>query len=328
MSTVMVYSETFKDRSKLDNPAREEFMFSPEMLDQKFTIWQSKDKVGIAESVLVTGKWRNNGKRWFQWKTNRAWGLRRTSTGHPMPYFSVRPWTSTKPVWTHGKPNVVFDAMETPELVSEAFYEAYMRALEESFKVKTMADVYPMVNEFGIWKYDGIAGNIRVAMREKNIEDMVGVLFGKGRANRNWFDAVRDADPYITAVAHQFRGLTPDKDVLEFVKETDFDAEGFRPHTPRLRPILYRLDRTSLPVLLKNGLSSGDADFIQGVCGEGINVNGAASRVKIGTAVKDWSEVNQVGWGRRVVAVNPPLPVSSLVKVPAAAPVQMPLVNW
>lgn len=295
----IVHTETYKDRSMLDNG----FVASQVDLDRKATVWQDERKVGISFSRLRSGSVRGTDKRWYRWGTHLAFGFRYSSRGNVVPYEVTRA-TSLRAtdLWVNRRPLAAFGALEGTGF-TEGVIEAFQKAVAETFRVRTLHDIYPLARHYDISRYVGIPSNVRPAFRYDDVRDAAVVLFGKQRALGNKFlpDAMSRTDPYMIAVAEQFRGLTEDKNLVKFMAENDFDDEmeqTFTPHTPRLRPIVRRLSPDSRGMLLSSGIDNMDLKRIHAACGEGINLQWSVKRVDEGATVKNWKELTDITTGR------------------------------
>lgn len=279
---------------------------SPITLDEKFTIFQSADKVSAVRSVLRAGRFHNTKRVWFRWGTVQAFGFRRNKAGYIQPYHAGRSeslrvtdlWKPRNGAWAF--------AHLGPSILSDGFCEAYRRACESSFNIKSMTDVYPLADHYGIYKYSGLPANVRTGLREKNISDMVAKTFGKQRAGIDWYTAAKNTDLFLVSVAHEARGLVEDKTLLTFLNQNKFDEdmEGtFEAHTPVLRPVLRKVEPKSREVIIGKHVDNMDllrfktlSEYASRKSHDGKNY--WLQHMPVDTEAGTWAELNKKVTGR------------------------------
>lgn len=232
--------------------------------DIKTTIFAGPNKVAVVTSTLVAGAVRNSTKHYWQWRTTSSYGFFRNRAGNLQPYHATRSWDGKGrdgKTWSHRVPDLAFGQLDRYKETSDEAYEVYRRAVSDNLGIKSIYDLYPMAREYGLIRYNTIPFELRVPMRETTWAGMATAAFGKTRASKRLTDAVANTDPYIVALAHQFRGLVDDERIVKFMEKTHFDEEmeeGFKPHHPRVRRVLKCLKKKDLNAILKNGLDLND----------------------------------------------------------------------
>lgn len=263
---MQVYTETSENRVAVQTN-----LPGFNLLDKKVSIFQHPNKVAVVTSMLLTGTpWDRSdphdwkplaGKRYYRWRTMESYGFIRTKAGFPMPYHSSRGPRADN-YWRNRFPQ---KALADLEEESEGG-EAYRNAMWETFGTRSVQDIYPMMNTYGLINYPSIPINLRRGFRESDAETYAGIIFGKNRNSKRLQDAVLNTDAYVVSLAHQFRGLVSDDSLLSFMENTRFDAEmesTFAVHNPLMRKALKTLSPNSPQEILSRGLDAADLKRIE-----------------------------------------------------------------
>lgn len=247
------FTETQERRQDLD--ARLDYaMRTP--ADSKITVIQNDGKVCLATSTLVVGKATRdpNANRYYRWITTESMGLRRNAAGNVVGWRCRRSWDHRKGnQWVHKTVKPAFDLLSERSEAGEAFQQACWA----EFGHTSLSGFFPIAGEYGFDNYSLIPGNILAPFREKNFGDFTRATFGVKRTNDRLITAVANTEPYVVALAHQFRGLVPDKVLTKYIENTQFDEdlmEHFEPHTPRIRDILLAMKPSQVRHLLRDEL--------------------------------------------------------------------------
>lgn len=254
--TNIVYTHTDKMRGGIKDM---QSMHMP--TDRKVTIFQQPNKVAVVGALLVVGKpthkEEHKDKRWYKWRSTETYGLRRNAHGTIIPWSATRPYTfKVGDQWKHaGGCRRVFDALD-PESEHEGSV-AFRKAVWETFGVKSMYDIFPIAEHYGLHRYDTMPYALRNAMRQPTMTEFTTQLFGKTRTSDSLMDAVSGTDPFVVALAHQFRGLVPDSALVWMMRNNSFDdemEESFEPFSPWVRPVLKVISQRSRNNLVRERL--------------------------------------------------------------------------
>lgn len=269
----IVYTETYeKNRGLVDS-----MDYGRAILDDKVTIFQSRDKVSLVTSNLIVGVPRgrdpeaNKNKRYYYWRSVESYGFRRNRAGNVMPFQCRRPWDATVGVhWQHQQARDPF--LMLAERADWALANEFRRAVRTTFGVEKPSDIYPMMDEYGLFNYITIPNSLKVAFRERSFDDLTRVSFGKTRTTPRLVAAVANTDPYIVAYAQQFRGLVDNEKIVKFIEDNHFDdemEEGFRPHSPDIRHGLLAAPKKLLDALISNQMDLSDMNRVRYLTGVG-----------------------------------------------------------
>lgn len=249
------------------------------LADRKVTIFQSHNKVAVVGSSLVVGVPRlkdgsRSDKRYYYWRSTNSFGFRRNRAGNVIPYQCTRPWDATVGVhWRHQQARDPFDALvDIPESDwQEEWQHAYRRAVWESFDIKTITDLFPMLDEFGMEKYESIPYTLHAPFRTDDWTEFANRAFGKTRTTPRLIAAVKNTEPYHIAYARNFRGLVDNDLLVEYLERnrsfSDVLEAEFRPYTPDFRAGILAASQETRDSLIKNDPSDEDISRrIQNVC--------------------------------------------------------------
>lgn len=234
--------------------------------ENKVTIFRSPGKVAIVRSTLIVGVPNRNhmDKRFYQWRTTHSMGLRLNSSGKVVPYAARRPWDYKKgTAWTGQIPEQAVDALTSDD--NSDLAQAYRQACDLEFGIKSLHDLYPIAGEYGLISYRSMPMYFRAAMRAGSMQDFATQVFGKNRVNSSLVQAAAATEPYVVALAHQFRGLVPDESLIKFMDKTHFDEEmesTYDSHTPLIRKNILAINESSRKRLLERGLDASDLNQI------------------------------------------------------------------
>lgn len=243
--TQIVFAQTFEQR---DNIAHMSYGRQP--TDKKVTIFQNPGKVAVVQSTLVCGVPRGHSdKRYYYWRSIASAGFRRNKAGTIVPFSCTRPWDAKVGVgWRHKWPQEPFNWLSGTGTQPDDAGEAFQHAVWEEFGVRTVQELYPMLNLYNLPTYNTIPGTPKTAFRSDDWEVFTQKVFGKTRTNKRLISAVQETEPYFVAYAQQFRGLVHDSFVQAFLERNHFDEEmeeGFRPHSPDIRRFLRMSNDTT-----------------------------------------------------------------------------------
>jgi len=139
--------------------------------------------------------------------------------------------------------------------IADAFRQNLLLRLD----IRNMGDIYPIAEEYNIWRYKYIPFNIKSAMRSKDFVEFTARVFGKSRATHQMVSAVRQADPLFVDIAHQARGIVDDKSLINYMYDNKIDDElseklgrSGRQSTICLRPVFLKVSNKSVENLLSN----------------------------------------------------------------------------
>jgi hypothetical protein len=241
--------------------------------DQKVTIFQQPGKVAFARSVLVVGVPRGHkDKRYYYWRTVASTGFRRNSAGTVIPFSCSRPWDAKVGVqWSHKFPNEPFKLLDF-EAEDDDAAEAYRRAVWYTFGFRNVNELFPMLDEYRLSNYGHIPNTLKYPFRVKDWSEYTARAFGKTRVTPRLVAAVKQTEPYIVAYAQQFRGLVDDDKMVKFIEDNHFDdemEEGFRPHSPNIRPGLLVAHQGLRDGLIANKMDISDMARVYNMCAMG-----------------------------------------------------------
>lgn len=237
----IVFTETFEQRA---NIAHMDYGRQP--TDKKVTIFKNTGKVAVAQSTLVVGVPRGHkDKRYYYWRTTGSAGFRRNQAGTIVPFSCTRSWDAKVGTnWKHKFPNEPFNWLHGTSHDDTAG-EAFQRAVWDEFGFRDVQELYPMLARYDLPAYGTIPNSLKMPFRTDDWEDFTARAFGKTRVTKPLVAAVQNTEPYFVAYAQQFRGLVPQADIEAFLNRNHFDEdmeEGFRPHSPTIRPFLLAAD--------------------------------------------------------------------------------------
>lgn len=233
----IVFAETFEQRANVPH-----MTYGRQPTDKKVTIFQSPGKVAVVESTLVCGVPRGHPtKRYYYWRSIASSGFRRNKVGTIVPFSCTRPWDAKVGTgWKHKWPQEPFNWLHGTSHDDTAG-EAFQRAVWDEFGVRSIQELYPMLDKYRLPTYQTIPNSLKVAFRADDWEVFTQKVFGKTRTTKPLIGAVQETEPYFVAYAQQFRGLVPDEAVQGFLERNHFDEEmeeTFQPHSPTIRPFL------------------------------------------------------------------------------------------
>lgn len=244
------------------------------VLDNKVTIFKSRDKVSLVTSRLIVGVPRgeaHKNKRYYYWRAVESYGFRRNNSGNVIPFQCRRPFDAKVGVhWQHQlarQPFMMLDERDDWAVANE-----YRAAVRSTFGVEKASDIYPMMDEYGLQTYWSIPNSLKAGFRQRSVDAMATAVFGKTRVNPRLIAAVQNTEPYIVALAQQFRGLVTDKKIIKFMENNHFDdemEEGFTPHSPDIRIGLLGASQSLRDGLIQNTLDLSDMKRIQYLTGMG-----------------------------------------------------------
>lgn len=300
----IVYSETQSHRQHLDNLTE-----GRTVADTKLSVFSGDGKVALVASHLLVGVNRHskNKSKWYHWRTVSSMGFYRNSVGNAHPYYASRSLEATRPgPWRHIPAQKVFDMLDGFELGQEAIRDAFVHEVWNRFNITSMYDVYPMAAKYELPSYSLLPYDLRPAMRTDDWSDFTAASFGKQRATPRLIEAVQNTEPYIVAVAQQFRGLVSNQRLTSFIENNHFDdemMEGFNAHHPYLRPWLKLLSATSRDRLLSRNLDISDLRHIQGIAygvrsdvARALRHKGLSTKSLMGSAPTPKNSINLNTW--------------------------------
>lgn len=266
--------------------------------DRRTTVFASKDKVCLVDSALMVGAPRKSTKRYYYWRTHSSIGFFRNRAGHLQPYRAMRPLNS-RGAWRSFYPEEAFYYLEEDEeFVGEAM-RAFRAACSEYLRLYGVYDLYPMAKTMDMpERFKLLPANLRPHMRVTNWNEFMTSAFGKTRATPKFINAAQETEPYVIALAHEFRGLVADNELVKFMKRTQFDEQlmdNFKPHTPRLRRYLRRMDATSRRNLLYDPINVSTTTLIKYASDQEVHHrNGKGFRNGPLTGLTNWTALTRV----------------------------------
>lgn len=285
----IVFTETFEARRGVSD-----MTYGRMPTDRKVTIFRNTGKVSVVNSTLVVGVPRGApSKRYYYWRTTASAGFRRNSAGTIVPFSCTRPWDAKVSVaWRHKWPDEPFNWLYGTAHDDTAG-EAFQRAVWEEFGVRTVHDMYPMLDKYGLPSYKTIPNSLKMPFRTDDWEDFTTRVFGKTRLSKPLVSAVQNTEPYFVAYAQQFRGLVPDAAVVSFLEHNHFDEEmeeTFVPHSPTIRPFLLATNQETRDSLISVDFDISDVRRVMNFVRFGPkHMKAFADRA--GTTYKSWTDL-------------------------------------
>lgn len=213
--------------------------------------WQDDRKVAVTFSEYLTGLNRHSGKRWFKWHTQEATGIYRMDNGTLMPYSRIR---GRDGKWKNQVPVTVFARLDNMLSAHDRF-EPYRQAMEETFKVTSLKDVYPIAELYDISQYEQMPASIRKFMREDNFRDFVEVSYGKSVIRKDLVKAAAKVNPGYVNYTRAFRGKVPADWIVGFLRNHE-ESTLQMPHVNErtLAEVLATVDERTLRTLLRDNV--------------------------------------------------------------------------
>lgn len=284
----IVFAQTFEQRQDVPH-----MTYGRQPTDKKVTIFQSPGKVAVVQSTLVCGVPRGHSdKRYYYWRTVASAGFRRNKAGTVVPFSCTRPWDAKVGVaWRHKWPNEPFNWLNGTVTQPDDAGQAFQRAVWDEFGVRSVQELYPMLDRYGLPSYATIPSSLKVPFRSDDWEVFAQKVFGKTRTNKRLVEALQKTEPYFVAYAQQFRGLVADSAIQDFFDRNEFDEDmevSFRPHSPNIRKFLLNTNQQTRDNLINITFDLSDlnrvANFV--LFGERTML-----RYANGGVYKNWSEL-------------------------------------
>lgn len=249
----IVWAKTHEHRDHLEGHTYGELP-----ADKRTTIFADKNKVCMVDSTMIVGANRSSGKFYYRWRSVSSVGFFRNKAGHLQPYRAVRP--PKQKVWNSFYPETAFYYLEQDGSVKfEEPVQAFRDACKRYLHLKSVYDLYPMAEVIGLpERFNLLPANLRPHMRTTDWNEYTAGALGKKRATPEMVEAVQKTEPYVLAMAHEFRGTVDDKALTTFVQTHYFDEnlmQNFKPHTPKFRQIIKLTDDKSRMKLLRKPLN-------------------------------------------------------------------------
>jgi hypothetical protein len=230
--------------------------------DHAVTIFKSGDKVARVESRLMMGSNPSSDKHYWFWRSTESAGFFRNRAGNIQPYHCNRN-TNAKARWVFSMPSQSLGWLSPGDLSPS--HDVARDIVNDVFKISSLGDLYPIADMYGLRAYQYIPFQLRTAMREETWGEYATKVFGKNRTTDRLVSAVQNTEPFVVALAHQFRGLVDDETLVRFMDKTQFDddmIDNFRPSSPWVRPVVSQLMPRSRKTVLNSGLTIEDISHI------------------------------------------------------------------
>lgn len=268
----IVYTETHEDRSQVDVMPRSRIP-----TDTKYTLFRAPNKVALVTSTLVCGKPRGTDKRYYYWKSIHSFGFRRNHNGTIIPFECQRAFDATKDIpWRHRQARKPFEFLSdnTSKTMSDELVDEYRYQVRRTFDFRTTAELFPMMEQYGLYRYETIPYTLHNAFRTDGWWDYAARAFGKTRVTARLINAVMNTDPWVVAYALNFRGLVGSDVMSAFMEKTHFDEEveeRFSPFTPDFRSGLLHAEPETIDALISVNLDMSDIGRIRNLVGTNKN---------------------------------------------------------
>jgi hypothetical protein len=268
--------------------------------DTRITVFADKNKVCMVDSTMIIGANRSSGKYYYRWRSVSSVGFFRNRAGHLQPYRAVRPLKQS--AWNSYYPETAFYYLEEDDAVAGEPMKAFREACKQYLHLRGAYDLYPMARVMEMpERFSLLPANLRPYMRVTDWTEFMTGAFGKSRVTSDLIKAAQETEPYIVSIAREFRGLVPDKEIVDFIKRSKFDEEmmnEFNPHTPRLRAVLRLLNDKSRLELIASPLDLEGTRSIQLVSSrtQYWKNNQQAYKNRIGqhTGITDWNGLTRL----------------------------------
>lgn len=262
--------------------------------DSRTTIFASPDKVAMVEGVMMVGANRNSDKKYYFWRSVSSVGFFRNRAGNLQPYRARRPVKAKS--WTSYYPETSFFYLEEEEIMPVESVREFRKACKEHLGLTSVYDLYPMAEVIGLpERFSLLPANLRPHMRTTDWNEYLTSAFGKTRVTPEFVKAAKNTEPYVLSLAHEFRGLVPEKTLVKFVQNTHFNdelMEKFIPHTPKIRLVLKGMDERSRVRLIGEPIDVRNTCLIKTISNNFASTNRfAPKKVSIKGAVGTWKEL-------------------------------------
>lgn len=256
----IVWAKTQERRDHIENQ-----VYGQLPADSRMTVFASKDKVCLVDSTMLIGANRNSDKKYYQWRSVSSTGFFRNKAGHLQPYRAIRPLKQK--VWKSYYPESAFYMLEEADTVAGEPIKAFREACKQYLRVRSVYDVYPMSEVMGMpERFNLLPANLRPFMRTTDWNEFMVGAFGKTRVTPGMIKSAQETEPFVIALAREFRGMVSDVTLRKFIANTHFDDEmmdDFRPFTPRVRSVLKHLDDRSKRRLIGEPINLKNVEFIR-----------------------------------------------------------------
>lgn len=242
---MLIYTDVKKHNISIDN-------LGTQTAQSRWSVFADERKVSLLTSHYYTGVRRDNGKRWWRWTTDSAFGFYRHPCGTVIPFHRTR--KRNQRGFSNAVPSAPFSYLN-PEfswLRPEVLGSVYREQVANTFDIARLSDLYPIAGMYDIESFVNMPYALRRNMREENFRDFVEASFGKKNMRKDLVKASANVHPEVVQIAREFRGLVPVDWIVNFLRINE--DRTLQPMTGRyvnqMRGIMQAVDNRTLRNLL------------------------------------------------------------------------------